>query len=495
MDKKLTALIISICLLLASPACAQTVLTQRSFIETAVRNNPSYQITAQEYLVALEQNKAAHALGDWNLIITGLWNESRPAPISSFSAEYQKTTGYTVGLEKYLPDTGTAVKLEHGNTRIDAQYRPPATIPGIGTLDFNPPDKYYLSNISLSIVQPLWRNAFGLATRNALKMSDQALALARIKLSEDWEDFISRLTGEYLTWQKCHKNVSLMKEKVKTVENQHNLITKQLKYGLSEELDLVQLQQKLEAYQIMLEQAQLACKSQTRTVLLLMGRASGPANQTVPEEFKPDGLVMSEPDANSYLASSSNIKRTADIMVDLQQTALSTKQDAKKMDVSLVLSTKPNAFTQGFGDSLTHIGDYNENTLTISASRPLGNDKAEAEAAEAEQLYQKALAQREEIMLNSSIGLASLYSSLDRLTNIIELNKKSLDLAKRRLVLEKKKFEQGRNSVFFVLQAEDDLLAAENSYNETVFTRENVINQIKALTDRYLVEHKDLLKL
>jgi len=38
-------------------------------------------------------------------------------------------------------------------------------------------------------------------------------------------------------------------------------------------------------------------------------------------------------------------------------------------------------------------------------------------------------------------------------------------------------------------------LQAENSLNETVFAREAIINQIKILTDQYLVEYKDLLKL
>ncbi|MFH1683574.1 MAG: TolC family protein, partial [Candidatus Margulisiibacteriota bacterium] len=322
-----------------------------------------------------------------------------------------------------------------------------------------------------------------------------SLKLAKIKLSEDWEDFVSLLRSEYATWQKCQINVELMKNKVKTVEDQLALVKKQVKVGLSEELDLVQMEQKLEGYKIMLEQAELACETQTRKILQMMGQASGSVAGTKPGKFQINGQIMDEATATSYLVSSSNIKKTADILVDLQTADLETKEDAKKMDVSLVLSTKPNAFTEGFTDSISKIGTYSDNTITIKASRPLGNDKAEADAEQAKLKKTKAEKQRENIMLNSSIGLSSLYTNLQRLDNMIKLSQRNMKLAEQRLALEKKKFNQGRNSVFFVLQAEDDVLQAANSLNETVFAREAVINQIKTLTDRYLVEYKDILKL
>lgn len=474
--------------LFASLSSAGNILTVDDFIKQAIAKNPAYQISAQEYLIALEQNKSSKSLEDWNLVLSGLWNEATPAPLSSFSAEYQKTTGYTIGLEKYLAQTGTAIQLEHANTRIQAVYPP-------GTTTFNPPSKYYLSSVSLTIVQPLLKNAFGLATRNALKMSDYSLKLAKIKLAEDWEDFISLLRGEYLTWQKCAKNVVLVKDKVKTVEDQLSLVKRQLRYGLSEDLDLVQLQQKLGGYKIMLEQARLACDNQTNKVFQLMGQVGPLSSDVQPEKFEANGPVMDEAVANTYLVSDSNLKKTADILVELQTTNLETKANAKNMDVNLVLSTKPNAFTEGFSDSLSKIGNYNENTITITASRSLANNQAEAEATKAELEHSQALKQRENILLNAKIGLSSLYTNLQRLSNIIKLNENNLKLAKQRLALEKKKFRQGRSSVYFVLQAEDDLLQAENTLNEIIFAREGIINQIKTLTDRYLVEYKDILKI
>lgn len=480
---------ILLCLFILPSICfGNTVLTQDEFIKQAIKNNPSYQISAQEYLIALEQNKSAKSLEDWNLVLTGLWNESFPPPISSFSAQYQKTANYTVGLEKYIAETGTAIQLEHSNTKLESSYPP-------STASFNPPPKYYLSSISLTIVQPLLKNAWGLATKNALKMSDYSLKLAKIKLSEDWEDFITLLRKEYLIWQKCTKNINLVKSQVKTVENQLALTKRQLRYGLSEELDVVQLEQKLEAYKIMLEQAILVCDTQTQKISQLMGqKGANPAN-AYPEKFTPNGSMMDEQTASSYLASNSNLKRTADILVDLQTTNLEIKEDAKQMDVSLVLSAKPNAFTQGFGDSLTKIGQYNEKTIMVTASRPLANDRAEAEAEKAKLEYNKAVKERENILLNANLGLSSLYTNLKRLTNMIELNKNNLKLAKRRLVLEKIKFNQGRSSIYFVLQADDDLLKAENSLNTIIFAREEIINQINTLTDRYLIEYKDILKL
>jgi hypothetical protein len=185
---------------LASAAPAADVLTLDQFIGAAVRHNPSYQIPARDYLIALEADKSARSLEDWNLVSSGFYSEGGGAPISTFSSTYAKSLGYSIGLEKYIAGTGTALELKHSNTRIESEH-PAIDIPGIGTLDISPPEKYYISDVSLSIVQPLLKNAWGLATKNALKMSDYSVQIAEIKLSEDWEGFITKLKSEYLTWQ------------------------------------------------------------------------------------------------------------------------------------------------------------------------------------------------------------------------------------------------------------------------------------------------------
>ena len=486
-----TIVSVLVMVLIQSAALAIDTLTLDEFIRSAIRTNPRYRISAQEYLIALEQNRGAKSLEDWNLVAAGAFTESTASPASTFSPTYQKVASYSLSAKRYFVQSGTEIKLEHSNTRIQSKY-PSISIPGMGTIPIFPDSPYYLSDLSLSISQPLLRNAFGLASRNALKISDYSLRLAEIKLSEDWEDFIALLRDEYLTWQKCHRNVELFRNKVRTVEDQLALVQKQKKYGLSEELDLVQIEQKLQTYRIMLEQARLACENQTDRIIRLMGKKD---LDLLPQEFVKNGPVMEEEEALSYLTAQSNIKKTTDIMVSIQKTDLETKENQKMMDVRLTLKTRPNAYTNQFSESLSRIGDYNENTVTLNASRPLFNQKAEAQAEEAENAYQKAVKEQEGVLLNSEIGLSSLYTSLKYLDNMLELNRNNLELAEKRFALEKKKFEQGRSSVFFVLQAEDDVLAAENALNESLFAREKVINQIQSFTDRYLVEYEDILEL
>jgi outer membrane protein TolC len=490
LSKKSLSLIF-ILILLTGAVLGTEVLTCQEFIKTAVNHHPRYQISAKEYLIALEANRSARSLEDWNLIASGLFQESTGSSASGFSPTYQKTLGYTVGLEKYIAQTGTAIKLEHSNSRIKADY--PDFFDSDGS--FFPQSPYYTSSLSLSFSQPLLRNAFGLAVRNGLKISDSTLELAGVKLAEDWEDLITMLRDEYLTWQRCYLNVSVYRDKVKTVEDQLELVKKQLKYGLSEDVDLVQIELKLQAYNILLEQAKMACETQTRRMILLMSEGKDAQKKIIPQEFIKSSAVIQEEEAFSYLAEDSNLKKSADILVSIQETDLETKIDAQKPDLNLMLEAKPNAYTHGFSDSLSHIGDYNQVILSLNASRPLANDKAEAEARAAEEEYKKALKERDDILLNAEIALSGLYTNLKYLSRMVELNEKSLALARRRFALEKNKFSQGRSSVFFILQAEDDVLLAENNLNETVFAREKVINEISSFTDRHLVEYKDLLKL
>ncbi len=494
MARKLIYLVLAL-FFIANRASAAEVLTLDEFIKTAVENHPRYRISAQEYLIALQQNRSAKSIEDWNPIASGFWNEVTPPPvISGLTAQYQKSSGYSLEAKKYFANTGTEVKLGHLTTRMDSKYPPPFEIPGIGTFDFNPPPEYYLSSLSLTITQPLLKNAFGLASKNTLKISDYLLEIAKIKLAEDWEDFISMLREEYLAWQKCHTNTKLFENKVKTVKDQLALVEDQLKYGLSEELDVVQIKQKSQGYKIMLEQAKLACETQTRKIHLLMNKTGTPDLKIEPQKLAKSEAVMDETESISYLTSESNIKRTADIAISIQKTNWQTKENEKRIDLKLVLQTKPSAFAKDFGESISKIGAYNDTTISLTGSRPWFNQKAEAAAQQAKLEHQKAIQQKEDILLNAQIGLSFLYTSLKYLKRTLELNENNLKLARQRLSLEKRKFDQGRSSVFFLLQAEDDSLEAENNLNQTLFARENVINQIKSFTDRYLIEYKDVLK-
>ncbi|MFC1510920.1 TolC family protein [Candidatus Margulisiibacteriota bacterium] len=491
MSKQVLVLFLITLFLFPSSALAEDVLSLDDFVKTAIKNNPSYQISAKEYLIALQTNKNAKSIEDWNLIASGAAVGASAAPSGGFSPTYQQTLNYSLGLEKYIAHTGTAVIIEHNNARVSADY-PSITIGGTDVSALFP-SSYYASNLSLSISQPLLKNAFGLATRMSLQMSDYALDLADIKLAEDWEDFIASLHEDYLTWQKCQKNVNIYQDKVKKVKDQLKLVKQQKRYGLSEDVDLVQIEQKVKAYEILLEQARMACEAQTKKILRFSGQDL--SLKVKPAKFTDNNKLPDETAALNYLATNSNLKTTAELLVAIQKANLEIKSNATLPEANLVLQAKPSAFTSGFSDSISKIGDYNEYTVSVNTSRPIANSQANAEAKQAEEEYSKSLKERDNILLNAAIGLSTLYTNLEHIDKIIELQGKNLKLAKQRLKLEQQKYRQGRSSVFFTLQAEDELLLAENAHNDSRFTRKSIVNQINSFTDRYLIKYNDLLRI
>jgi len=472
-------------LALAAPMCpAEQEITLDDFIGTAIENNPRYRITAEEYLIALYSDRSAQSIGDLNLIASALWTESYPSPLSYFTS-YQNTVGYSVGLEKLFPETGTSVKLEQGTLKTRSET---AAIPGFPSF----PDEAYTSNITLSIVQPLMKDAFGLITKKSLEISSRSRELAEIKLTEDWEDFIAYLTDEYRRWQLCHTNVELYRNKLKRVESQLYLVERQRKLGLSEELDLIQIRQKFQGYKLMLEQAKMDCETQSKRVKRVIGREDN-TEELVPDEFESNGTVPPEEIAMSYLNAKSNIKSTADLLVRIQKTNFEMKENETLPELTLVMEANPNSYADNLDDSYTEIGTYRDYTVSLNASRPLFNDAADAERDRAREEYEKAMDERKDIMLQSQIGLEGLYINLKYLDTMLKLNEHDLELAEERLRLEKEKYDQGRNTIFFVLQAEDDLLEAENRKNGTLFARESVINQIKLFTDQYALDYSDVI--
>ncbi|MFH1542366.1 MAG: TolC family protein [bacterium] len=490
--KKVSVIVFIIGLILGQsfPATAE-VLSRDDFINSAIKNNPQYQISTQAYLSALAEYNNTQSLEDWNLISSGFASGASNSPDSGFNATYQQTLGYSVGVEKYFAKTGTALQITHNNTRINADF-PAVTIPGLGTLSFFPSSPYYNSNVSIALVQPLMKNAFGLATKNALKMSAYSLELASINLGEDWENFIVTLDQDYCGWQQTRANVATYQSKVNKVNDQVSQVEKQERYGLSEESDLVQLKQKLNAYEIMLEGAKMADAAQTARIKLMINNLSADLS---PEDFSCRINLPTEEEGLQYLEQSSNLNKATEILVALQKTGLETQTNALLPEVNLVLEAKPSAFTYGFTDSLSRIGEYSQYTLSVSASRGLANAANESNKKKAEADYAKALKERENILLNAKIALEALYSNLASVEKMITLQQESVTLATKNLELEQTKYRQGRSSIFFILQAEDSLLAAESSLSETKFNQAALVRQIKSLTDRYLVEYQEVLKL
>jgi len=490
MRKNLFIFSLFIIVLSCSPTLGQTaeVLTWNSFIQTAIKQNPQYQVTIKEYLAAIYANKSANAIEDWNLVAAGIIQDaSSPNQSSAFYPTYQHIAGYSVGVNKYVEQTGTAISIEHNNNRINADYN---NIPISG---FTPTSPYYTSDLTISISQPLLKNAFGLAAKKGLAISDETLNLAGLKLGEDWEDFINTLRNDYLAWQEYKTNIDIYDDKAEKAEKQLALLKKQAAYGLSEELDLVQIEQKLQAYKLLLEQAKMAYQTQTNKILKTIGTPL--TSQAEPEKFKPDGKVAGKEQALAYLENDSNLKKTLAALASIKKAGLAIKENAELMDVNLALQARPNAFSHGFADSINKIGSNNEYTLTLSGSKPFFNTKADADTEQAQADYEKTLKQNEQTMLSAQIGLNTLYTNLEYLNNMITLNQKNLELAKKMLDLEYKKYQQGRTSIFFVLQAEDSVLAAESTLCQIMFAREKTFGSIKSLTDQYLVEYKESLKI
>ncbi len=487
MIKRIVVLFL-VLVLFSGISSAQKMLTFDEFLKSAIKNNPQYQVSVKDYLAALQENKSSHSLEDWNLVASGVYQENYPVQITSFSPTYQRVYGYSMGLEKYFSPTGTAFKFEHSNSKIKTDYSAAAAAFGQTSKE------YYLSNVSLTISQPLLKNAFGLASKKGLENSDFVLKLAEIKLKEDWEDFIVELRNNYLDWQKAYQTLRNQKKQLKSVKQQLTLVRRQKRYGLSEELDVVQTEQMEAAYTILQNQAEMTYRNQTRKIASLMD-PNFVDLKADPEELTRTPQLFGEEPAQKYLFSLSNVLQTTNLLVAIQKNAMDVAKNAELPDVNLVLKGNPNAYESNFSNSVPRMGENQDYTITVSAKRGLANDKASSNAKSAEAEYAKSVKKRENILLGSKIALQSLYTNIVYMDNMIKLSGKNATLARRRLNLEKKKLRQGRTSVFFVLQAENALLDAENKLNDSLVAREKVVNQINSLTDRHIAQYQAILKL
>ena len=143
-----------------------------TFILDAMDKDPEFLGALQIYLGTRYDKLSAKAISDWTLGAMGGIAYSEPAIWSSYEPDKTDSYLYEVSLEKLFLTTGTRFKVSHGNTLSEMAYRGySVSVPmpySVGPRT----EESSLPNITVSVVQPLLKNAFGLADRFPIKAAE-----------------------------------------------------------------------------------------------------------------------------------------------------------------------------------------------------------------------------------------------------------------------------------------------------------------------------------
>jgi outer membrane protein TolC len=172
-------------------------LSLDDFIIRAVKNDTVFETVLIDELALRYQKDLTLPAGDFVLSVRGEYDVL-------LSRDDREETGASVSLGKLFPYTGTDISAEYQTSPYYASEE-------------------NSSQISLTVSQPIARNAFGRGTRLLDKIVGLEVEVARHQIIEAYEDYLAQIFTAYYDWYEAYENLKIAeasyKENLKLQDN------------------------------------------------------------------------------------------------------------------------------------------------------------------------------------------------------------------------------------------------------------------------------------
>jgi len=342
---------------------------------------------------------------------------------------------------------------------------------------FNP---YISSTLNFQLTQPLLRNGWLFANRAQLTIARRNLQQSRANFAAEVSNNILQAVGQYWSVVEARGNLDVAKSSLDAAEATYKRDKRALELGALPPLDIYRSESQVASRRVQVIQSEYALKQAEDALRMTIGTDQDPYFQALDLE------LTEKPEPEGEL-------RTIDTVAALQQ-ALTKRPEFDAVHAALAndetrihlahnhllpeLDLTGSYASNGLGgtqfngagqkvtsSSLNQLFGFNYPTYgaQLSLSLPLRNRGAKAELGSAlvsrrSDLY-GVRQLREQVMLDVS----NAVHQLEQAKLSIAAGKEAVDLAKKSMAAEQRKYELGQGTIFLVLEAQTELAAAEQS--------------------------------
>lgn len=478
----------------AAPARPERPLTCAQFLQEALPRDPDFQAALQTYLQATYRTLGAQALADWTLKArAGLVHNESDTP-SAFQPASVDAATYQLSLEKLFLSSGTRLTLSHQNEISRLTY--PEGIPAVVDFGFGPVELVDQSpdistpSFTLSLVQPLLKNAFGLARRFPLEQARLQEQGAVLDAAEAWENRIAGLAQQYLDWLAAYENRQALQEIVEELIRLEKLVTEKVKAGVAEKTDLLRTRDNLLQYQAQLLRAENNLAIAKRAILYLMtGAMPGPEDAQdlvpAPQNAVPDGISTARPVREQDL-DSLRLLQKLDLLKGQLQDQLEVADNSLLPSLDLAGSWNLKGRDNNDGGGYSRLGDFKDYSLMLQASYPLGASQGQGDVGAAQAGLKEVEANRMSTRRSLGLNLKQLWDTIENTKKVVALEEKQLQNGKEKLAFDTRNYRIGRLDTFYLIDSQNALTNARLQLVNTQIQLKKLQVQYLALADKLL---------
>ena len=368
-------------------------------------------------------------------------------------------------------ETGTNVQAGLSSTHSSFISAPDVT--GI----FNPSVG---STLNFQFTQPLLRNGWLFANRAPLVIARRNLEQSRANFAAAVSNNILQAVGQYWSVVEARGNLDVAKSSLDAAEATYKRDKRALELGALPPLDIYRSESQVASRRVQVIQSEYAIKQSEDALRMTIGTDQDPYFQALDlvltEKPEPEGELRTI-DTAAALQQALTKRAELDaaraaLSIDETRIRLAHNHLLPELDLSGAYSsnglggTQFNATGQPItNSSLNQLFGFNYPTYyaQLSVSLPLKNRSAKAELGNALVSRRGDLYGERQLREQVGLDVSNAVHQLESAKLSIAAGKEAVDLAKKNMAAEQRKYELGQGTIFLVLEAQTELAEAQQS--------------------------------
>lgn len=464
-------------------------LTLADTIRLTLANNTEIQLNRLQY----EGSSFAidRAYQPFDPVFTASFSANRsttPTTDQLAGAQTLSTLGQTTNLaftQRFFTGTQYTIGFNGGKSTSNSIFS-----------NFNPSIS---SRLDFNVSQPLLRNRGLLPQMAPLIVARRNLQQSRHTFLASVQDSVSQAVNRYWDVVEARDNLQVLRKSLDLAEATYQRNKRELELGALPPLDIYRSESQVATRRVQVIQAEYRLKQIEDELRRTVGADLDPRIRALDVELveaaEPTGELMTmdlqqavdqamknRPELEALrlqLANDSTVIRVAHngLQPDLNLTGFynSNGRGGNRLDTTV---TPPVVTSRGgLGDAFDQLGswDFPGYGFTLSLRLPVKNRTAEADLGAAMVAQKRSLFTQRQREQAISLEARNAVHQLEQAKLSMAASKIALDLARKNLEAEQRKYELGAQTIFFVLdaqqqlsQAERDLLSAQVGYQRAV---------------------------
>jgi outer membrane protein len=466
---------------LSSPQVVSDTLPAPKYLQEHVVDG-KLRLSLQDAIAAMLMNNSnvrlqELAVEDSKFSLLGSHSPFDPAVQASFNALRQtiQSVSHIQGVPVLSQLSQTSMlnytQLFETGTRVSVGFNANRTSTNDANVIINP---NITSGLIFQITQPLLRNRWLFANRAPLIIARRNLRISRTNFEGQVNDAILDVVNRYWAVVLARGNLDVAKKSQEAADTSYKRDKRKLELGALPPLDIYRSESQVATRRVQVIQNEYSLKQAEDNLRYRLGASVDPFLRALDLELTE---LPARDEEFLNIDAATALKEAFESRPELEaerqllandETSIRLAHNDLLPEVSLTANYSGNGVAGsagGFGDSLNQVFTFGSPTygFGVNLNLPIRNRAAQAELGSALISRRRDLYLERQHREQITLDVSNAVHQLEQAKLSLAASREALELSRKNLAAEQRKYELGSNEVFFVLDAQNQVATAELS--------------------------------